>query len=192
MKTLVLACFLFIPFVALRAENCIQNGDFAGGTDHWYGDGKTPSEFASPDPLTPAKYSITQGLAVPLKTMAWSKLTQNFETNATDLSITITYSVTSDFSFSDKASYYTNISSQIGQKNFSPFSIDKNHWLAIFCDKGKNVFTYYPIEAPDKTEGTFTFTNKLGGFIPHQDKTIILAFPPGNGLVILQSVVVSN
>jgi len=192
MKKLTLAFLLAISTQALWADNWLKNGDFSEGESYWHGDGKSLSDYASDNPGSQALTDAANGLVIPLKPDKWTKVVQDFHGQGGSAVMTITYTVSSDFSFSDDEKEYRNVPNKIDFNAWKAFKIAKGKWLVFISDFGKFRGTYYPMPGPKAGDGAETLTAKIEGLTPHSDKTIALAFPPGTGEIVLLSVSIDD
>ncbi len=178
---LVLACLL-----PLRADECLQNGDFADGIDHWRGDGRSPADFASDNPLQSSDPFTSKGLILPLKHVAWSKVAQDFRGKIASGVLTVTFKFSPDFAFSTKPEDYTNIPGQLGW-GWKTFNTPPGSWLIFISALGDTKGTYYIVQSKKGTaEQTYHF--KMTSLTPLEDQTLTLAFPPGTGTVVLLNI----
>ena len=182
--------FLFLLLVLalpLRADNWLENGDFSDGITHWHGDGRSPADFASDNPMANPDPFTSKGLIVPLKHVAWAKVAQDFKGKIASGVVTITYMVSPDLAFSEKPEDYTNIPSQLGW-GWKSFNTPQGEWMVFIDDLNSIHGAYYLIKPKLGSSAPQTFRIRVTGLTPLEDKTITLAFPPGTGTVVVLSV----
>jgi len=177
---LVLACAL-----PLRADNWIQNGDFVDGITHWYGGGRSPSDFAADNPLGKPDPLTSKGLIIPLKHLDWTKVAQDFKGKIASGILTITYMVSPDLAFSDKPEDYVNMPDHIGYNHWKAFNTPPGAWVFFISDFGSERGIYNTVKPKLGVSAPQTYRNRITGLTPLEDKTIALAFPPGTGTVVI-------
>ncbi len=193
MKKLTLVIFLVLSTETLWADSWLKNSDFSDGNTDWIGDGKVPSDYAEDSAMDGAADPITsKGLIVELKNTLWTKVRQDFRNKESEGTLKITYMVSKDFSFSDKPEYYQNVPYQIDFGGWWDFNIPKGSWAVFITDMGayhENNFDFKPKPKPGEPQ---TVKEKIGGFDADSDKTIMLAFPPGKGMIVLLNVSIES
>jgi hypothetical protein len=188
MKLLAITLPLFALALPLRADNWVANGDFANGISHWYGNGRAPADMASDNPFDKPNPQLAKGLIIPLKKMEWTKVAQDFKGKGTAGTVNITYMVTPDLTFSTKKDDYLNMPHHIGYDYWLPFDTPQGQWIVFISDFGSAHGEYWEITPKLGSGDVQTFTAEVSRLTPLQDKTITLAFPPGEGDVIILSV----
>jgi hypothetical protein len=190
MKTLFLILLALALTLPVRADgdNWIQNGDFTDGITHWYGGGRSPADFASDNPLQASDPFTSKGLIIPLKSETWTKVAQDFKGKVSNGVLTITYKVSSDFAFSDKPDDYVNMPGKIGYDAWKPFNTPAGEWVVFLSDFGSSRGHYYELKPKLGSTDPQTYTSRIEGMTPFEDKTITLAFPPGAGTLVVLSV----
>ncbi len=192
MKTLLFAMLVLACTLPLQADNWIVNGDFTDGITHWHGDGRSPADLASgnamatPDPFT------SKGLIIPLKHMSWTKVAQDFKGKIASGVMTITYMVSPDLAFSDKAQDYQNMPDHIGYDAWAAFNTPPGQWIVFISDFGSAHGTYYEIKPKLGSSNPQTFQARVKGLTPLEEKTITLAFPPGTGTIVILGVTMTD
>jgi len=167
--------------IRLEADEVLKNGDFSDGINHWTGDGQNVAQ-AAPD-------LATKGMIIKLHRDDWTKAVQEFRPVGSDFDCSITYKLSADAQFSDKAEDYENVPGHIGYGLWKSFSIPVGDWMMMLSDFGDSISgTYFPIKPEAGADGTATFQAKLVGLSTREQKTITLAFPPGHGSVIILNV----
>jgi hypothetical protein len=186
----IFALFLFALTVTnLRADNWLQNGDFADGSEHWRGDGKAPADMAPSDPFAKPDPLLSKGLIIPLKDREWTKITQNFRTKASELVFTVTFVFSPGLTFSDRDEDYVNIPKQIDNNLYLSFDLGKKQVMALFTDFGNGAKgVYYKFDPKLGTDEVQTLRANVTQLSPLEDEVVTIAFPPGQGNVIIQSV----
>jgi hypothetical protein len=183
---LVLACAL-----PLRADNWIENGDFADGIDHWRGNGRAPSDFAPDNPLDTPDPFTSKGLIIPLRGV-WDKVAQDFHGKNADGVLTITYMVSPDLAFSVNPDDYVNMPDQIHYDGWKPFNTPPGNWIVFIADFGSAHGTYWEIKPKLGSSNPQFYRARVTGLTPLEDKTITLAFPPGTGKLVILSVALTD
>jgi hypothetical protein len=195
MKSLVYTLLVFLLAIPLRAQsgdNWIENGDFADGINHWYGGGRSPADFANDNPLSSNDPLTSKGLIMPLRPGSWSKVAQDFKGKVSDGVLTITYKVSKDFAFSTKPEDYKNMPDKIGYDAWRAFDTPPGKWIIFLSDFGSNHGTYYELEAKTGSDEVQTYRARIKGMTPFENKTITLAFPPGDGTLVVLGVSMNN
>ena len=187
MKNLLLILLVLLCILPLRADNWLQNGDFLDGITHWHGDGRSPADFASDNPLQAADPFTSKGLIMPLKHLDWTKVAQDFKGKLASGVMTITYLVSKDLAFSDNPADYKNMPDHIGYDGWSAFNTPPGDWVVFVSDFGSAHGTYYEIKPKLGSPDAQTFRAKVKGLTPLEDKTVTLAFPPGTGTIVILS-----
>jgi hypothetical protein len=188
MKILILSLLVLACAVPLRAQNWVQNGDFTDGISHWYGNGRAPADLASDNPLDKPNPILSKGLIIPIRKLDWTKVAQDFKGKGTNGVLTITYLVTPDMAFSTKKEDYVNMPDHIKYDGWMAFDTPPGDWIVFVSDFGSAHGTYYEITPKLGSSDPQTFTARIGGLTPLQDKTITLAFPPGTGDMVILSI----
>ena len=183
--------FLIVGLGPLRADNCVQNGDFANGADHWRGDGQSPADLAaaSSDPFAKPDPMLSKGLIIPLKEHSWTKITQDFRTKSADLELKIDYLLAPGTQFSSSPDDYVNIPKQIDNLMYLTFNISPQQLIVQFTDFGNGAKGEYFKFAP-KFDSTAlqTLHAQVSDFTPLEHEVVTIAFPPGKGYVVLQDI----
>jgi hypothetical protein len=193
MKVLLFGLLVLACAVPSRADNWLDNGDFTSGIDNWRGNGRSPSDFAADNPLDKPNPFTSKGLIIPLRDMDWDKVAQDFHGKGASGVLTITYMVSPDLAFSDKPDDYVNMPDQIHYDGWKPFDTPPGDWIVFIADFGSARGTYYEIKPKLGSSDPQTYRARVEGLTPLEDKTITLAFPPGNGnLVILNISLTDN
>ena len=189
---ILLVLLLAIPLRAQSGDNWIENGDFTDGINHWYGGGRSPADFANDNPLSSNDPLTSKGLIMPLRPGSWTKVAQDFKGKVSDGILTITYKVSPDFAFSTKPEDYQNMPDKIGYDAWRAFDTPPGKWIIFLSDFGSNHGTYYELDAKAGSDAVQTYRARIKGMTPFENKTITLAFPPGNGTLVVLSVSMNN
>jgi len=187
MKTLAFALLVLACALPLRADEALQNGNFSDGITHWHGDGRSPADFASDNPLQSSDPFVSAGLIVPLKHVSWCKVAQDFRGKIATGVLTVTYKLSPDFAFSDKPEDYTNVPNQLGW-GWKSFNTTPGEWLVFISSLGDTRGTYYKVKPKTGLSDTQTVKMKVKDLTPLEDQTLTLAFPPGTGTVVVLEV----
>jgi hypothetical protein len=188
MKALAMTLLAFALALPLHADNLLQNGDFTDGITHWHGDGRSPADFASDNPLASSDPFTSKGLIIPLKHLDWTKVAQDFKGKSASGVMTITYMVSPDLAFSTKPDDYVNMPDHIGYDAWQAFNTPPGQWIVFLSDFGSAHGTYYEIKPKLGSSDVQTYREPVRGLTPFEDKTITLAFPPGSGTLVILSV----
>jgi hypothetical protein len=191
MKKLSYLTLLLLALLApVRADdggNLIQNGDFSDGINHWYGGGRSSTDYASDNPMQASDPLTSKGLIIPLKAETWTKVAQDFKGTAAGGQLTITYKVSKDFAFSTKSDDYVNMPDKIGYDGWRSVDTKIGTFVLFLSDFGSSRGHYWMLSPkPVADEQKVQFN--VSGMTPHEDKTITFAFPPGTGLIVITSV----
>ncbi len=187
MKTLLAAIVALACVLPLRADDeALQNGDFSDGIIHWHGDGRSPADFASDNPLQAADALTAKGLILPLKHTLWTKEEQDFRTHFTSGVLRITYKVSPDFALSSDLSDYANPSAALGW-GWAIFKTPPGSWLIFFSSQGGTHGHYYVVQPKTGTGDVQTYAVKVGAMVAGDDQTITIAMPPGSGTIVFLS-----
>jgi hypothetical protein len=190
MKTLTLALLALCLALPLRADNALQNGDFTDGITHWHGDGRSPADFASDNPMAKPDPITSKGMIIPLRHLAWTKVAQDFKSKTGDGTLTITYLVSPDLTFSTKDEDYDNMPGHLGW-GWKTFKIPTGSWMVSLNDSTGTTGFHYSIKnsgAPGTPQ-----TQKLPlKATPNDKNTLTICIPPGTGNFVLLSVSIED
>jgi len=187
MKLLTVFLLAVACALPLRADEAIQNGDFADGTTHWHGDGRSSTDFASDNPLQASDPFTAKGMIVLLKGTSWTKAEQIVHAKGSGGVLTITYKLSKDLAFSDKPDDYKNISAAMGW-GWKPFGGPPGSWLIDITDSTGTKGHYDLIQPKTGTSEPQTAKMKIQGLDAHDETTLTLGFPPGTGMVVILGV----
>ncbi len=191
MKKLSLFLLLLVCLQA-HADNWLKNGDFSEGIDHWRGNGRSPADFASGNPFDKPDPLLSKGLIIELKNTVWQKVQQDFRGKLSSAVLTLTYQVTDDTTFSTKAEDYANVPLHIDYDGWKAFDIPVQSWIVFITDFGTSKGTYYILKPNLGAKGPQTIKASLSALTPYSDKTICLAFPPGQGKVVILNISIED
>jgi hypothetical protein len=186
---------LFVLMVAyalpLRADEALQNGDFSDGIAHWHGDGRSPADFSSDNPLQASDPFTAKGIIIPLKGTSWTRVQQDFRSTFSAGVFTVTYKVSPNLVFSDKPEDYQGIPALLGW-GWKPFNGPPGNWMLDITGKDGTMGRHWTVKPKTGTNAEQTVKFKLSDLTPLDDETLTLAFPPGTGMVVVLSVSVSD
>ena len=165
----------------------IQNGDFADGTAHWHGNGRSSADFASDNPLQASDPFTAKGMIIPLKQTSWTHVAQEIRPSTGGGVLTITYKFSKDLTFADNPDYYTNIPAQMGW-GWQPFGGPPGSWLIDITDSTGTKGFHDLVKPKTGSSDPQTFQMNMSGLAPHDETTLTLGFPPGTGMVVILSV----
>ena len=186
MKTIALALLTLALALPLHADVGIQNGDFSDGTSHWHGDGRSPTDFASDNPLAPSDPLTSKGMIVPLKHSTWTKVEQDFDPGSGVGVLTVTYLVSPDTTFSTKPDDYSNMPGHLGW-GWKTFDIPPGCWMVDFTDSTGLKGMHDDIKLSGSPGTPQTIKMKIMA-TPHDKTTLTIAVPPGEGKFVVLSV----
>jgi hypothetical protein len=195
MKSLAYTLLVLLLVIPLRAQsgyNWIKNGEFTDGINHWYGGGRSPADFANDNPLSANDPLTSKGLIMPLRPESWSKVAQDFKGKVSNGILTIAFKVSKDFAFSTKPEDYLNMPDKIGYDGWQAFDTPPGKWIIFLSDFGSNHGTYYELEPKIGSDEVQTYSARIKGMTPFENKTITLAFPPGTGMIVVLDVSMTN
>ena len=170
MKTLALLALLIVA-LPLRAD-ILANGSFADGTAHWAGDAHTGD---------------SGGIVIQLDPVKWTVVSQTFDTHETALNFNVTFQTGAEFGFSDVGA----LLSKGGLKNMTGLRFKKGiklkpgTWLIMVADPSGDDMQYFPVPVKAGVTDPQTVNGSLTNLVAHEEKTIYLAFPPGQGSITL-------
>jgi hypothetical protein len=160
----------------------LANGNFSDGTAHWRGDGHDLSD-GSP------------GIIIQLDPSKWTQISQTFNTRENALDFSVSFQTSSDFSLStDPNSTIGNILSiadladMTGTRFKNSIHVDSGLWLLMVVDPAEAMMTYYKIKTKPGSTDVQTTKNAVPRLVAHENKTIFLAFPPGQGTITLLNI----
>jgi hypothetical protein len=191
MKTLLFALVVLACALPLRADNWLQNGDFTDGISHWRGNGRSPADFVSDNPLQSSDPLTSKGLIIPLKHVSWAKVSQDFKGKIASGFLNITYMVSPDLAFSTKPDDYTNIPHQLGW-GWQSFNTPPGDWLVFISAMGDTKGAYYTMEPKTGSSTPQTVRMQVNELTPLEEQTITLAFPPGTGTVVILDIALTD
>jgi hypothetical protein len=185
MKTLVLLFLLAAGPAAFGDDNLLQNGDFSDGISHWNGECHSPDSASVDLSSKPAS-----GVVVKLRPGEWTKISQDFDGPSGNYLVTITFTISPGATFSNKPEDFLNIPAQIGIRR-NGFDADPGDWVVILDSVGARRLMSWKTGPNLNTSDVQTLTHTF-----HVDsrfsglKGFYLGFPPGDGIINLQSIMV--
>jgi hypothetical protein len=182
---------LLTPLLFLRADELLQNSDFSSGTAHWDGNMRSSSDAGddSASPLdAPAAGAATQ-VVIKLRGTDWTKMSQEFDSKAGQISLAVTYTLSSGTQLSTKDEDYNNVPKQVGlDDQWKHFPGEKGSWTIMLCDYAASRATYAEVPLDTSVNGPQTITMNFNAFDSGEKKTLLLAFPPGTGTITISKV----
>lgn len=190
MKSLLLAIIILASGPALRADNLLQNSDFAAGDSHWNGDGQILGNNL------PAGAFGSKGLVVMLNPQSWTKIFQEFKGDkGTIYSINVTYRVSPDLALSQKAADYVDVNKHIGltgYENFGHWNLPVGQFFGTIGDSSSPRVAY-EVYAPKLGSSEIqTYQHTYPAVSADGNNVAALVFPPGTGSVNILSVSVTS
>ncbi len=188
MKLLFFAFLLTIVAAPLRADDWLSNGDFSSGKDHWYGQAKWPEDFAAADPFSTADPLTAKGMIIPLKSSSWVAAFQDFKGKTATAVLKITFVIAPNTTFSTQPDDYKNMPDKIGWDSWKPFNTPAGSFVVFISEIQQGHGRYFLVHPKTTDTGEQTFSAPVSGMTPWSPKTIALAFPPGDGELVIHSV----
>jgi len=169
--------------VLTARADILANGNFADGTTHWRGDAHGPSD------------AFTQGILIQLDQEKWTKISQVFNTRENALDFSITYKTSSDCSLATGPSVGSvrklsvpELARMVDMRFKNGIRLKPSSWLLMIVDPAENLMNYYEIQPILGSPDPQTVTGTIPKLAAHEEKTIYLAFPPGQGTITLLTV----
>ena len=192
MKLLVCLLPLLLATLGAHADYWLQNGDFTGGSDHWYGDAKWPSDFAASDPFAKPDPFTSKGMIIQLKSQSWVKVFQDFSGKGKNAVLKVSYAMSPDLAFSHDAKDYQNMPDKIGWDAWKAFNTPINTWVIFISELSSRKGQYRLIEPHFGSNQEQTVITPLKDLNPGSDKTMALAFPPGTGTLVIHKIEIDD
>ena len=196
MKVIAWALLILTWIVPLQAD-ILANSDFADGPAHWQGDAEaitTPESLADPSAAPP-------GVVISLKPDRWTKIYQTFTAPVDFLKYTIILKLSPDYSadlLKDTPASQPHLPAPPGLTDLPGYTcatiangITGDSMAAVFVTE-PNSTGIYPIQLDLNKSGSQTFSDTIGGDFSEGKASIVVAFPPGRGSVILTTVSLNN
>jgi hypothetical protein len=185
-KTLLCLALLLCP-TCLRAEELLSNGDFSDGNDHWLGDGVAPSQLSPDNPLAASDANAENELIVPLRPHGWTKVSQAFHTHAAQYTFLIKFKTSPDVKFTKEKDEYDRSAEEIGLWT-TPFYHQFNNFLYGIVDDSKRIWFAGYCNIINLKSPNPILERTMNNISVSDDKTIYLAFPPGEGNIVIKSI----
>jgi len=144
-KNIAVALLILSLALPLRADEALQNGDFADGITRWHGDGRAPADYANDNPLQASDPFTASGLILPLKHTLWTQVAQDFTSNISGGILKISFKLSPDFVLSTNVQDYDNPSGALGW-GWKKFSTPPGSWLVFFTSNNGTKGHYYEIK----------------------------------------------
>jgi len=178
MKTLRFALLVLACTLPLRAD-ILANGSFADGTAHWRGDAHNLSDGSA-------------GIIIQLNPSKWTQVYQTFNTKEDALDFSVSFQTSSDFSLlTDPVMTVPNLEEITGTPFHRGINLNSNSWLLMIVDPAEALMTYFKIKIKPGSTDVQTATNAIPRLAAHEEKTIFLAFPPGEGTITLLNIILT-
>jgi hypothetical protein len=188
MNRVFFAFLLITALHPLRADDWLDNSNFTDAGEHWYGEAQWPADFAPPDPFTKADPFTASGMIIPLKSAQWMKALQDFKGKGTNAVLRISYVLSPGLTFSQKPEDYQNMPDKIGWDAWEAFNTPPNTWVVFISEIAQRHGNYFLIQPKLGDTAEQTYVARVEGMTPWTQKTIALAFPPGNGTIVIHKV----
>ncbi|MEJ0000964.1 MAG: hypothetical protein WDO13_18420 [Verrucomicrobiota bacterium] len=164
----ILALVLALP---LRAD-ILANGSFADGAAHWSGDGHAGD---------------SGGLVIQLDPEKWTTVSQTFDTRETALDFTVNYQTSADSTLA-KAGGSLSAATVGGPLFRRDINVKPGRWVVLLLDGAAGKLTFHRFKSPQGDAGEQTAHATFAQLLAHEEKTLVLAFPPSHGTVTLSNV----
>jgi hypothetical protein len=173
---------LIASYTAVSADDCIENGDFSAGLQHWRGDVRDSAETDGALDSAP-----TAGVLVPLRAHEWTMAQQEIRVNVGTYKLHVTISPSADLHFSDQYADYIDFPQKMGYTPHLPTDASTGEWAIVVADTDdSSLVTWTTFLTHPSGSQSYTFTIK--GLDPSHGHILNIAFPPGSGSVTLQHV----
>ncbi len=181
MKTLILL-FSLAALIAVRADDdLLQNGDFSNGLAHWYGNLQAVANV-------PEAGSTAQNAGViKLRHGDWTKVTQDFEVKAGTYQLHVTFAPSPETHFSTQVTDYMSIPDKVGIPDEHPTDANPGQWVIAVSDATAASSLWWRVDV-SKNAGPQSYSFTVKGINFSNRQSLMLAFPPGSGYIILTNV----
>jgi hypothetical protein len=188
MKT-ILCLVYFVASLSVHADELLQNSDFSDGKNHWDGDGLSPSELQPDNPLASNSSGAAQNeLIVQLRPHSWTKVSQRFRTHADRYYILLRFKASPDVKFTNDKDLYLNAAEDLDLWSVRLFH-EPDCFLYGITDESKNVWFDGSVDSSFLRAAANPFIRRtVNNIRPEDGKVIYLAFPPGMGNVVIQTI----
>jgi hypothetical protein len=205
----VLALLLLAAGVAFwaceaQADDILANSDFSQGKAHWKGDGQDASGTSIDDvSASMSSQGSVAGMSVTLKPQDWTLVWQTFHTREAALTFSMNYKTSADFvlttgpggavastsSVDSLLAYILQVplrtsamSGGLGDPTHPSPHISPASAVVFIADPSQNAVVWSFVKLTGAPSGTIT-TALLDKLMPHEEKTLYIALPPGTGTV---------
>jgi len=174
MKGPLLFFLLGLSAFALHAD-ILANGDFADGAAHWRGDGSD---------------SGNQSLVIQLDHSKWTYVSQLFNTKDNALDFSITYKTSSDcvLPTTPQTCWKASLFKMTGIVFNNSIKVPPSSWLVMVYDSANLRMGYCHIPVTLGSTDPQQVTGTVPKLVAHAEKTVFIAFPPGEGSITLLKV----
>ena len=185
----VLAVVILFTSTRSQAVELLLNGDFSDGNNHWLGDGLAASQLTPDNPLAARNGANTEKeLIVPLRPHGWTKVTQAFHTHAAQYTFLIKFKPSPDVRFTKEKDDYDRTAEEVGLWT-NLFYHQYNNFLYGIVDDSKRIWYAGYSDISRLKSSTSPFLERtMNNISVSDDKTLYLAFPPGEGNIVIKSV----
>ena len=172
----------------------IDNGDFQQGDRSWQGDGKTPLAYARSINRLTADPTTDRGLIVQLDPSNWTRVYQEIRDPETVYTVEVIYRVVPGATFSKNGADYSDVGRKLNVERFDTYTLSSSPG-SIFVtighpDAGHISEESFPAQLDSTEVQTIDHTFPA---VPLSDtKTVVVAFPPGTGVIDILSVKVTG
>jgi len=177
MKTLLFASLLLACALPLRAD-ILANGSFADGTAHWSGDAHASTDWNN------------QGITINLDSSKWTKVSQIFNTRENAFDFSITYKTSPDCSFGTSGAKLSigDLADMTGLRFKKAINLKAGTWLLLITDPAALYAQWDMIKPTVGLPNGQTVKGTFPKLAAHEEKTMYIAFPPGQGSITLLNV----
>jgi hypothetical protein len=166
------------PCAWAAAADVLQNGNFADGLSHWNGDCRAPDVTGA---------NAASGASVELGE-EWTKFTQIFDAPKGHYVVSITFVLTPGTAFAGEVKDYRKVPKKLGFSALKEFRLKRGEFCFIVTDAAAKRFAYCGVKPLRNDSASQTVTGELPLDQPADQQTFCVAFPPGHGVVTVQSV----
>ena len=180
----IFALFFLLIGSALGADapsgNVLQNGDFSDGLTHWDGDCR---------PLSVALNDAPPGNGAAVELLGtWTKMTQNFDSKKGHYLINVTFTITPNTTFATEEKDYRKIPKKLSFTALKEFGLQRGEWCIIVTNLAAHRYVHCAVKPEKEDSSVQTMTGEINLERDSDGDTFCLAFPPGHGVVTIQSV----
>ncbi|HEX4139185.1 MAG TPA: hypothetical protein VHY09_02480 [Candidatus Methylacidiphilales bacterium] len=178
MKRLALVLLGLIFSGGAATADVLQNGNFADGLSHWYGDCRSTNVTGA---------DATSGASVELQ-REWTKFTQTFDAPKGHYTVSMTFLLSPGAAFTGDEKAYRKVPAKLGFTALKEFRLKRGEFCFIVTDLAAGRYVYCAVKPQSEDSVSQTVTGTLDLPEDADQQTFCVAFPPGNGVVTVQNV----